>query len=250
MQPKRKFSILSMAIIVAILILGYLAYGLFSKTPAPVAEEEKKDTNSVELSDTQVKSVKIETLGTYNFPIEKMTTGSVAYNQEGSNSAKLVVANISESDSPSIRIWQAVHVQLTAYPDRVFEGKVSAVGRTVYDSGDKPAIDPVTHRITIHCKISDPKNELYSGMLANVTIQVKEPQKSVAIPEAGIVRKGDGTMTAWVTSDGKKFEEKTVKIGLQKDGYDQVLEGLKSGEMVATDGAIFLNNILYAPPSD
>ena len=30
----------------------------------------------------------------------------------------------------------------------------------------------------------------------------------------------------------------------------QVLEGLKPGELAVTDGAVFISNILYAPPSD
>ena len=33
-------------------------------------------------------------------------------------------------------------------------------------------------------------------------------------------------------------------IGLQRDGYHQILEGLQAGELVATDGAVFLSNAL------
>ena len=36
-----------------------------------------------------------------------------------------------------------------------------------------------------------------------------------------------------------------MKIGLQQDGYDQILEGVSPGDSVAVDGAIFLSNILY-----
>jgi cobalt-zinc-cadmium efflux system membrane fusion protein len=35
-----------------------------------------------------------------------------------------------------------------------------------------------------------------------------------------------------------------VKIGLLRDGYYQILEGLQPGELVATEGALFLSNAL------
>ena len=38
--------------------------------------------------------------------------------------------------------------------------------------------------------------------------------------------------------------KRTVKVGLQQDGWTQILEGLQSGEVVATDGAVFLSNKL------
>jgi len=51
-------------------------------------------------------------------------------------------------------------------------------------------------------------------------------------------------MTVWITADRRRFTRRTVKIGLEHDGYWQILEGLQVGELVATDGAIFLSNML------
>ena len=53
----------------------------------------------------------------------------------------------------------------------------------------------------------------------------------------------------WWASDPHRFTRRTVKIGEQRDGYDEILEGVKSGERVAVDGAIFLSNILYGGAS-
>jgi len=44
--------------------------------------------------------------------------------------------------------------------------------------------------------------------------------------------------------------QKIVKVGLQQNGQYQVLEGLQTGDLAVTDGAVFISNILYAPPSD
>ena len=66
-------------------------------------------------------------------------------------------------------------------------------------------------------------------MFAKFVIQTGEPVRSLAVPVDGVVREGDGTMTVWVTADRRRFTERTVKIGLQHDGYHQILEGLQLG---------------------
>jgi cobalt-zinc-cadmium efflux system membrane fusion protein len=85
---------------------------------------------------------------------------------------------------------------------------------------------------------------LRPGMFANFTITTGDPIKAPAVPLDGVVREGDGTMTVWVTTDRHRFTQRTVTIGLQKDGYDQIVEGVKSGEQIATKGAVFLSNML------
>jgi membrane fusion protein, heavy metal efflux system len=156
-------------------------------------------------------------------------------------STKWMVANVTESDSPLIHVGQPVEAKVMAFPDRMFGGKISAVGA---------AVDPNTRRVMIRCDISDPDNELRPGMLANFTIRIRDSVESVAIPMNGVVRNGDGTMAAWVTTDRHHFVQRIVKLGLQKDDKYQVLEGLQTGELAVTDGAVFISNILYAPPSD
>jgi cobalt-zinc-cadmium efflux system membrane fusion protein len=81
-------------------------------------------------------------------------------------------------------------------------------------------------------------------MFANFVIRTGETVRSIAVPLDGVVREGDGTMTVWVTADRRRFTKRTVKIGLQRDGYRQIIEGLQPGELVATEGALFLSNAL------
>jgi membrane fusion protein, heavy metal efflux system len=62
------------------------------------------------------------------------------------------------------------------------------------------------------------------------------------VPQDGVVREGDGTMTVWVTEDRRKFIKRIVKTGLVRDGFTEILDGLKPGELVATDGSLFIAN--------
>jgi cobalt-zinc-cadmium efflux system membrane fusion protein len=156
-------------------------------------------------------------------------------------SLKWMLANVTESDSPFFHVGQAVEAKVMACPGRVFRGKISKIYATV---------DPNTHRVTVRSEIADPKSELRPGMLASFVIRVQDPVESLALPMNGVVREGDGTMTAWVTTDRHRFSQKTVRVGQQRDGQYQVLEGVQRGELAVTDGAIFLSSMLHAPPTD
>jgi cobalt-zinc-cadmium efflux system membrane fusion protein len=81
-------------------------------------------------------------------------------------------------------------------------------------------------------------------MYASFVIRVGDPVRSPAVPEDGVVREGDGTMTVWVTKDSRHFTKRTVKTGLRENGWVQILDGLQPGERVVTEGAVFLSNKL------
>jgi cobalt-zinc-cadmium efflux system membrane fusion protein len=146
-----------------------------------------------------------------------------------------MIANVIEIDTPAYKINQAVDVRVPAYPDHVFKGHVTAVGAT---------IDPNTHRQLVRSEIDDPEHLLRSGMFASFVIHVGEPLRSPAVRATGVVREGDGTMTVWVTNDRRRFTKRTVKVGIQQDGWDQILEGLRPDELVVVEGAVFLSNKL------
>jgi cobalt-zinc-cadmium efflux system membrane fusion protein len=100
--------------------------------------------------------------------------------------------------------------------------------------------------VLVRSEIKNPNHELRAGMFASFTIAVGDPVRSPAVPAAGVVREGDGTMTVWVTADRRHFTRRTVTIGQERDGYRQILRGVQVGELVATDGALFLSNALAA----
>jgi membrane fusion protein, heavy metal efflux system len=156
-------------------------------------------------------------------------------------STKWLVVNVTESDSPLFKVGQPVKARVLAYPTNVFDGKILRLGTTV---------DPNVHRLTVICAMPDADGLLRPGMVANFTIAVGTPITSIAIPTTGVDRNSDGTYEAWITTDSHIFALRTVKIGLEYDGQYQVLDGLSAGEQVVTSGAVFISNILFAPPSD
>jgi len=144
-----------------------------------------------------------------------------------------LTANVTESDSPHLKAGQNVAVSVMAYPGRRFTGKLARIGTSV---------DPSVHTVTAIAEIQDPAHELRPGMIASFRIETAAPQRSPAVPVNGVVREGDGTMTAWGTTDGRHFQRRIVTIGMQQDGFRQILAGVSAGESLVTDGAVLLSN--------
>ena len=148
-----------------------------------------------------------------------------------------LIANVPETSSPQLRLGQEVRATVTAYPDRTFEGKITTIGA---------AVDLNTRRLMARSEIKDPQHVLRPGMFATFVIQTGEPVRSLAVPLDGVVREGDGTMIVWVTKDRRRFEKRIVQIGRRDGGYNQIIQGLQPGDLIATDGALFLSNLFAA----
>jgi membrane fusion protein, heavy metal efflux system len=146
-----------------------------------------------------------------------------------------MIANVIETDAPAYKLGQQVEVTVPAYPDKVFKGHVTALGAM---------IDPNTHRQLVRSQIEDPEHLLRSGMFASFVIRIGDAARSLAVPAAGVVREGDGTMTVWSTRDNRHFVKRTVTTGLAQDGWTQILSGISPDETVVQDGAVFLSNKL------
>ena len=146
-----------------------------------------------------------------------------------------MIANVIETDAPAYKLGQEVVATVAAYPGKVFKGHVTNLGSS---------IDPNSRRQLVRSEIEDPEHLLRSGMYASFVTRVGNPVASLAVPEDGVVREGDGTMSVWVTTNGRRFVKRTVNIGLRQGGWVQILDGLQPGETVVTEGAVFLSNKL------
>ena len=145
-----------------------------------------------------------------------------------------LVANIPESEISFYKLGQRISVSVQAYPNTFFEANISYIADSV---------DPNSHRVTIRAEIANTKHQLLPQMLASFTIYSGDPIHSPALPLTAVVRENDGNFSAWITNNGKDFTRRVVKTGLSQDGYIQILDGLKQGEIAAQDKALFLSNL-------
>lgn len=154
---------------------------------------------------------------------------------------KWVSLNPTEQESQFFKAGQALRITTADFPGQQFRGTIWKVYATV---------DPNSHRVTMRARVSDEQNQLRPGMLVTATVQTGAPFGGLAVPDAAIVREGDGSLTAWVYQGDRRFVQRTVTAGSRQDGDVQILSGLKPGERVVTSGGIYLDNMLQAPSGD
>lgn len=209
-----------------------------------IAEKEMEQAVSdAQTADAALKAARdaVRVLGKTDTQINQMIATGRVNSPLARRGIKWAIGNVAESDAPYFHRGQPVKLQVSAYPDRWFQGAVAEV----YSS-----VDPNYHRVTLRATINDPEDRLGLGMLADIVVETRKPIAAIGIPEAGVVRAGDGTMTAWTTTDGFHFTQRTVTTGLRSNGNVQILKGLNVGDRVVGDGALFLDNVLQAAPSD
>ncbi|RUL70283.1 efflux RND transporter periplasmic adaptor subunit [Dyella choica] len=150
-----------------------------------------------------------------------------------------MVANMPEDDAAALKLHQPLAITVPALAGRTLHGEVSYLAS---------AVDPNTHTVIVRADLPNADRVLRPQMLVNAAVQTAAAEHSPAVPEDGVVREGDGSTMVYVTPDGRRFEQRSVKIGKRQQGMDQILSGLKAGERVAGEGALFLDNMLAQQP--
>jgi cobalt-zinc-cadmium efflux system membrane fusion protein len=134
-----------------------------------------------------------------------------------------------------------VELEYVTYPGEKFTGQLASIGQ---------AIDPGTRKVKVRITLANPGDKLHTAMFGTAHF-TGASQKAITVPTAAVIREGDGTLSAWVTTDHHHFTRRTVTIGLQDDGIYQIADGLALGDQVVISGGIFLSNMLQASePTD
>lgn len=147
-------------------------------------------------------------------------------------SSMWLLANVAEADIPLVQLGQTVEVQVAAYPNDIFRARVTHVGA---------ALDPVTRRVVVRAELPDPGRKLKPDMFASFRIVTSAAIQAPGVPVSAVVRDNDKTMV-WVETAPKRVARREVKLGLEQDGFFQIVGGLQAGDRVVVDGGIFLSN--------
>lgn len=152
-----------------------------------------------------------------------------------------VIADIDEADIGGVREGQRVYFTVDAFPDDVFEGRVTQVRQEATTESSV-----VTYEVVISAP--NPELKLKPGLTANVTIITKEVQNVLAVPVAALsftpnenlLKDGEtiadcqGKSKVWVR-EGNVFKAIPVETGENNGILAEIKNGLKGGENVITE---------------
>jgi len=143
-----------------------------------------------------------------------------------------VIGDLYERDFSHARVGSAAAVTLPSMPDRMLKGRVAYID---------PRVDATTRTAKVRVEVPNRGGDLRLGMFVTMSIQTGTTERTTVVPRAAVQTIGDRSVV-YVPAEGEegKFVERTVKLGPPAGDFVPVLDGLKPGDNVVTDGSFYL----------
>lgn len=136
---------------------------------------------------------------------------------------------VPETVLSSIRAGQSIEARSAAWPNQVFRGTISTID---------PVIDPNTRAVMVRAVLPNGDRKLKPGMLLTVGIEAA-PRTSLSVPELAVVGEGDQRFV-YIVGEDNTAKRAQVRTGVRSDGRIEIIEGLRPGQPVVTEGVVKL----------
>ncbi|MEK7737917.1 MAG: efflux RND transporter periplasmic adaptor subunit, partial [Pseudomonadota bacterium] len=147
--------------------------------------------------------------------------GEVLY-QIADLSAVWVIADVFEQDIGLVKTGAKAQVKINAYPDKLFEGRITYV---------YPTLKTETRTVPVRIELANPGALLKPGMYAQVELPVGGKGQVLTVPDSAVIDSGTRRIVLVQLQQGR-FEPREVKLGARSNSFVEVLEGVKDGELV------------------
>lgn len=149
------------------------------------------------------------------------------------NSSSLFAdGQIYEKDLRMIPGNTPVRLQVSAFPETEFMGKLIYIGETVESD---------TRTVKVRASVTNSGRKLKPEMFANMLVPVSASAKGIVVPEESLIR-DQGSIYVFVVKNDTTFEKRLVEPGSVMDGFVQIRNGLNKGERVVSKGTFFLKS--------
>jgi len=165
-------------------------------------------------------------------PGQLLQAGSTAAFTVANLATMWVQANVFESDLASVQIGDRADVTTTASPSP-FVGKVTYVAALV---------DPATKATAVRVVVPNTRRLLKKDMYVQVTIHGSRERAGLLIPVTSVLRDDDNLPFVFVQTGtgGNTFGRRQITIGSRVGDRYEVTAGLKSGDRIISEGALFV----------
>ena len=146
--------------------------------------------------------------------------------------------SLPQEDLQLVAVGNKVRIALRG-DTKAIEGQITAVD---------PTIDPVTRNIKLRASVAE-GGALRSGMYVTVQVVLPKETSVVAVPLTAVVRATYGN-SVFIIEDGKSplgqpnkvARQAFVKLGPARGDFVAIVDGLKAGQTIVSEGAFKLRN--------
>jgi len=141
-----------------------------------------------------------------------------------------VMAHIFDSDLASVRVGDPADVS-TGLSSQTRSGVVENIAAEV---------DPNTRSVAVRVVVNNPGEFLKRQMYVQVHIRDSRPSNGLMVPVSAILRDEENLPFVYVVQPDGSFARRHVNLGNRSDNRYDITSGLRPGERIVADGAIFV----------
>jgi membrane fusion protein (multidrug efflux system) len=146
--------------------------------------------------------------------------------------------SLPQQDLAKLKTGMPVRLSIDAYPDRHFEGSLTAIN---------PELDQSTRSVGLQATFANPEQLLRPGMFARVEVLLPDEQKVLCVPLTAVLNDPYGASVFVIEpkAAGEKslvVRQQLIRPGRTRGDFISVKTGLKPGEKVVNAGLFKLRN--------
>ncbi len=140
-----------------------------------------------------------------------------------------VLANVYESDMSRIHVGDMAEIVTVAYPDKVLSGSVTKINTV---------LDPEARTVKARIELKNEGDLLRPEMFATVTLRPVNVNRSLHVPTQAIFIENGRNYV--IKAEGDMYVKTEIKQGRTGKNYTQVLDGVRAGDIILSQGALFV----------
>ena len=133
-----------------------------------------------------------------------------------------VIADLSEQDIGLVKTGAKARVTTTAYPNEVFEGRITYV---------YPTMKAETRSIPVRVELANPGQKLKPAMFAQVELAVGGKTPVLTVPDSAVIDTGTRRIVLVQLAPGR-FGPREVVLGGRSENLVEIVKGVSEGEQV------------------
>jgi cobalt-zinc-cadmium efflux system membrane fusion protein len=148
-----------------------------------------------------------------------------------------IFVDVYEKDLTKIKKGTEVTLSVDAYSGKTFRGAVNYIADVV---------NPETRAVQVRVKVPNPNRQLKPGMFATATFDgpgADSAKKAAYLPSTAVFDV-KGKKVVFVEEASGRFHAKEVEIASATGNQVEIINGLKEGDKVVTNGGIYLKSNL------
>ena len=134
------------------------------------------------------------------------------------------------SGGKSLHAWVKVEERNASFQEP-FHGVVSYIG---------DMLDPATRTTPVRIVTQNPSGLLKKDLFLDVVIHDKTTREVLVVPTTAVLYDEQNFPFVYVQVDAGRFAQRLIKLGGQQGDDSEVVQGLKAGEPVVSQGSVFL----------